>query len=69
LTVVDVNSPQSWAEAHVPGALNLDPAGYRESDLPHCRQKVEPEPRTPESPLPSCALSDKIREEQGAHGR
>jgi len=32
--VVDVNSPQSWASAHVPGALNLDPAGYAEADLP-----------------------------------
>jgi len=34
VTVVDVNSPQSWAEAHVPGAVNLDPANYVESDLP-----------------------------------
>jgi rhodanese-related sulfurtransferase len=32
--VVDVNSPQSWAQAHVPGAVNLDPANYVESALP-----------------------------------
>jgi len=34
VTVIDVNSPQSWAKAHVPGALNLDPAQYDDSDLP-----------------------------------
>jgi rhodanese-related sulfurtransferase len=34
VTVIDVNSPQSWNQARVPGALNLDPAGYRDSDLP-----------------------------------
>ena len=34
VTVIDVNSHQSWTKAHVPGALNLDPAGYQESDLP-----------------------------------
>jgi rhodanese-related sulfurtransferase len=34
VTVVDVNSPQSWVKAHVPGALNLDPADYKDSDLP-----------------------------------
>ncbi|MGA2420902.1 MAG: rhodanese-like domain-containing protein [Candidatus Acidiferrum sp.] len=33
-TIVDVNSPQSWAKAHVPGAVNLDPVNYRDSDLP-----------------------------------
>ena len=33
-TVVDVNSRQSWIKAHVPGALNLDPVAYSESDLP-----------------------------------
>jgi rhodanese-related sulfurtransferase len=32
--VVDVDSPQSWAKARVPGALNLDPANYAEKDLP-----------------------------------
>jgi rhodanese-related sulfurtransferase len=34
VTVIDVNSHQSWLKAHVPGALNLDPADYSESDLP-----------------------------------
>ena len=33
-TVFDVNSTQSWNEAHVPGAFHLDPIGYKESDLP-----------------------------------
>ncbi len=32
--VIDVNSRQSWMQAHVPGARNLDPAGYVEGDLP-----------------------------------
>lgn len=34
VTVVDVNSPQSWKQARVPGARNLDPVGYAERDLP-----------------------------------
>lgn len=34
VAVFDVNSPQSWAAAHVPGARNLDPASYTEADLP-----------------------------------
>ena len=34
VTVIDVNSRQSWVKARVPGALNLDPAEYNESDLP-----------------------------------
>lgn len=34
VTVIDVNSRPSWLKAHVPHALNLDPAGYGESDLP-----------------------------------
>jgi rhodanese-related sulfurtransferase len=34
VTTFDVNSPQSWSQAHVPGAQNLDPAEYAESDLP-----------------------------------
>lgn len=34
VTVVDVNSRQSWLHARVPGALNLDPAGYEASSLP-----------------------------------
>lgn len=32
--VIDVNSGESWREAHVPGAVNLDPAAYTASDLP-----------------------------------
>src|SRR5919107_41226 len=34
VTVIDVNSPQSWIKGRVPGALNLDPAGYAAGDLP-----------------------------------
>jgi len=32
--VIDVNSPQSWTDAHIPGARNFDPVGYHEQDLP-----------------------------------
>ncbi|HEY6924787.1 MAG TPA: rhodanese-like domain-containing protein [Steroidobacteraceae bacterium] len=34
VTTFDVNSPQSWANAHVPGACNIDPLQYEESELP-----------------------------------
>ncbi len=34
VTVIDVNSRQSWTKAHVPRAGHLDPATYREDDLP-----------------------------------
>ncbi len=34
VTAVDVNSQGSWMEAHVPGALNLDPGGFTDDDLP-----------------------------------
>lgn len=34
LTVIDVNSRNSWTEARIPGALNLDPFDYSDSDLP-----------------------------------
>jgi rhodanese-related sulfurtransferase len=34
VTAFDVNSPQSWAKAHVPGALNVDPLQFEELDLP-----------------------------------
>jgi rhodanese-related sulfurtransferase len=34
VTILDVNSRQSWEKAHVPGALSLDPAAYSDSDLP-----------------------------------
>jgi rhodanese-related sulfurtransferase len=33
VTVIDVNSAQSWNKAHVPGALSLDPASYNDSGL------------------------------------
>lgn len=33
-TVLDVNSHDSWTTARVPGAVNLDPAGYTDRDLP-----------------------------------
>lgn len=34
VTVFDVNSPQSWATARVPGARNLEPTSFGEGDLP-----------------------------------
>jgi rhodanese-related sulfurtransferase len=34
VTVLDVNSRQSWLNTHVPGALNLDPTDYNEKELP-----------------------------------
>lgn len=34
VTVVDVNSAQRWLAGHVPGARNLDHAGYGAADLP-----------------------------------
>jgi len=34
VSVIDVNSRQSWVKARVPGARNLDPADYKDSDLP-----------------------------------
>ena len=34
VTVIDVNSRSRWEEAHVPGAINVDPADYEESELP-----------------------------------
>jgi rhodanese-related sulfurtransferase len=37
VTAIDVNSRQSWVKARVPGALNLDPIGYRDGDLPSDR--------------------------------
>jgi rhodanese-related sulfurtransferase len=38
VTVVDVNSRQSWMKARVPGAMHLDPAGYQDSELPTDKQ-------------------------------
>jgi len=40
VTSIDVNSPQSWIKARVPGALNLDPLGYHDSDLPPDKDSV-----------------------------
>lgn len=34
VTVVDVNTRESWVEARVPGAVKLDPTGYDEHQLP-----------------------------------
>jgi rhodanese-related sulfurtransferase len=34
VSAFDVNSPQSWAQARVPGAVNLDPTAYATGDLP-----------------------------------
>jgi rhodanese-related sulfurtransferase len=34
VSVFDVNSRESWRNAHVPGALNIDPIEFQESDLP-----------------------------------
>src|SRR5471032_193847 len=38
VTVVDVNSRQSWEKSRVPGALSLDPSAYNDSDLPPDKQ-------------------------------
>jgi rhodanese-related sulfurtransferase len=37
VAVFDVNSRQSWRQAHVPGARHLDPQTFMESDLPSDR--------------------------------
>ena len=34
VTIIDVNSRQSWSKARVPGARHLDAAEYQEKDLP-----------------------------------
>ena len=34
VTAIDVNSRQSWVTARVPGALNLDPSGFKDDELP-----------------------------------
>jgi rhodanese-related sulfurtransferase len=34
VTVIDVNSRGSWMKARVPGARNLNPADFKDSDLP-----------------------------------
>lgn len=40
VSVIDVNSRQSWVRARVPGATNLDPAAYKDSDLPPDKNAV-----------------------------
>ena len=40
VTVIDVNSPQSWLAAHVPGAISLDPLGYDVADLPADKNSI-----------------------------
>ncbi|MGC2161303.1 MAG: rhodanese-like domain-containing protein [Silvibacterium sp.] len=40
VTVIDVNSRQSWLRARVPGALSLDPITYSETDLPPNRDSI-----------------------------
>jgi rhodanese-related sulfurtransferase len=40
VSTIDVNSAQSWAEARVPGAVNLDPTGYSAGDLPPDRDAL-----------------------------
>ncbi len=40
VSVIDVNSRQSWIKARVPGARNLDPAAYNDSDLPPDKNAV-----------------------------
>ncbi len=37
---IDVNSPGSWSQARVPGAVNLDPAGFGPADLPADREAL-----------------------------
>ncbi|HEX4064816.1 MAG TPA: rhodanese-like domain-containing protein [Acidobacteriaceae bacterium] len=40
VTVIDVNSRQSWLHARVPGAVSLDPVAYSETDLPPDRESI-----------------------------
>ena len=40
VTVIDVNSRHSWIKVRVPGALNLDPADYNDSELPQEKESV-----------------------------
>ena len=34
VATIDVNAKQSWLRARVPGAIHLDPTGFRDDDLP-----------------------------------
>ena len=40
VAVFDVNSQDSWRKARVPGAKNLDPVQFGESDLPTDRNSL-----------------------------
>ena len=40
VTVVDVNSRQSWESARVPGAVHLDPFAFADADLPPDRESA-----------------------------
>ena len=40
VTVIDVNSRDSFASGHVPGAVNLDPESYTERDLPSAKDAM-----------------------------
>jgi rhodanese-related sulfurtransferase len=37
---IDVNSPHSWVNARVPGARNLDPVAFSDSDLPPLKDSI-----------------------------
>src|SRR5687767_10833652 len=40
VSVIDVNSRESWLKARVPGATNLDPAAFKDNDLPPDKDAV-----------------------------
>ena len=40
VTIIDVNSRQSWIAAHIPGAISLDPLGFETADLPVDKNSV-----------------------------
>jgi len=40
VTVIDLNSRQSWIKAHVPGALHLDPSSFSDRDLPSDKESL-----------------------------
>ena len=40
VSIIDVNSRQSWISARVPGARNLDPVAFSDSDLPPDKNTV-----------------------------
>ena len=40
VSIYDVNSRQSWIKARVPGARNVDPAAYADTELPADKDAV-----------------------------